>query len=545
MAKGGMPFTLISVLASLDAEGDRAVVMKERGKQDGMGRRGFLKKAAAAGVAAAAGAGNLPAQNHARGRRSEDIIGAENAREGARDWQLTRVRVETEGRRQKRYRSKWIEGYCSKQSVAAGESIQIMVSTDPPMPFRIEIFRTGYYGGRGARLMTELGPFEGKAQATPEPGEKNIIECRWESVVELTIPEDWPSGVYLGRLTTLPGGGGQGYWQSYVVFIVRDDRPADILFQCSDNTWQCYNRWPTGYSVYTHPKGNQGPWANVSFDRPYGRYEQIIDDPQTVGSGEWLCFEFPLAYWLEKEGYDVSYCSNSDMISPERGLKCKSFLSVGHDEYWDIRQWESVVKMRDEGVNLMFLSGNSVCWVSPLMPSSDGRPNRVTFRGGPYGGEHEHAVTREETHGPFPHRGPDEGYLMGARNVVPVNGGGDWVVRAPDHWLFAGTGLKEGDAIPGLVGWEFHGDAPDDVPGLEVVAAGTALRGGTQPKHWEATIYPGPKGNFVFNAATIWWAQGHSRPPGHMLPWSHWSRPHGPDERVQQMTRNLLARALG
>jgi hypothetical protein len=29
--------------------------------------------------------------------------------------------------------------------------------------------------------------------------------------------------------------------------------------------------------------------------------------------------------------------------------------------------------------------------------------------------------------------GPDEGLLMGAVNVIPVNGGGDWVVARPDH----------------------------------------------------------------------------------------------------------------
>jgi len=29
------------------------------------------------------------------------------------------------------------------------------------------------------------------------------------------------------------------------------------------------------------------------------------------------------------------------------------------------------------------------------------------------------------------------------------------------------------------------------------------------------------------------------------LPWSHWSRPHGPDERVQKITENLLRKALG
>jgi hypothetical protein len=56
---------------------------------------------------------------------------------------------------------------------------------------------------------------------------------------------------------------------------------------------------------------------------------------------------------------------------------------------------------------------------------------------------------------------------------------------------------------------------------------------------------PGTKGNSVINASTIFWAQGLSSPPGHTLPWSHWSRPHGPDERVQTITRNLLRRALG
>ena len=67
-------------------------------------------------------------------------------------------------------------------------------------------------------------------------------------------------------------------------------------FQCSDNTWQAYNRWPDNYSVYTHPKGNQGPWADVSFDRPYGREAQylgVVNDPLTVGSGEFLPLRVP------------------------------------------------------------------------------------------------------------------------------------------------------------------------------------------------------------------------------------------------------------
>jgi hypothetical protein len=470
------------------------------------------------------------------------MIRQENLKAGATDWQLTRVRPDKDG-----FRSPWIEGYCSRQSVLAGESIDFMISTSPPRAFDIEIFRMGYYRGRGARLMKRLGPLQGKAQHVPAPGAKNVHECRWEASASLTVPADWPSGVYLGRLTTVADPSAEPYWQSYVIFIVRDERPADILFQCSDNTWQAYNRWPSNFSLYTHPRGTQGPWAQVSFDRPYGReaqYDAVVNDPLTFGSGEFLPLEFPLAYWLEQHGYDVTYCSNSDMLAADRGLKCRTFISVGHDEYWDIRQFQSVQRMRDAGVNLLFLSGNTICWVTPFGTSTEGQPNRTIFRGGPYGAHNSYAVGREKEHGPFPEHGPDEGLLMGARNIEPVNGGGDWVILRPDHWIFAGTGIKRGDRIPGLIGWEYHGDPPA-LPGLEMVAGGTAWVGGQTPQRWTSTIYPGPKGNFVFSASTIFWAQGLSAPPGHTLPWSHWSRPHGPDERVQRITANLLERALG
>src|SRR6185503_19781534 len=103
------------------------------------------------------------------------------------------------------------------------------------------------------------------------------------------------SGVYLGKLTAERDG-----WQSYVIFIVKDERKADLIFQCSDNTWQAYNRWPDGYSLYTDPRAAHAPDVSVSFDRPYGKYCQIFDAPQSIGSGEFLLCEFPLVYWLEQ-----------------------------------------------------------------------------------------------------------------------------------------------------------------------------------------------------------------------------------------------------
>ena len=503
-----------------------------------LSRRAAIKLAAGTGVTLSMGP--IPSFGNTLPLK-ENPIALENRKQGARDWQLTRVRPDS-----KMHRTPYIEGYCSRQSVKAGERLDIMVSTAPVSSFKIDIYRTGYYGGAGARHLQTLGPFEGKEQPIPSPGEKNIHECTWEATTSLTIPNDWLSGVYLGKLRTLPKSQSEPYWESYIIFIVKDDRPVDILFQCSDNTWQAYNRWPSDYSLYTHPDGGQGPWGAVSFDRPYGRQSQytgIVNDPLSFGSGEFISFEMPFSYFLEQHGYDVAYCANCDMITPDRGLKAKAFLSVGHDEYWDIRQFESVEKLRDAGVNLLFFSGNSVCWVSPFTTSKSGNPNGRIFRGGPFGAGNYYAVNRERVHGPFPERGPDEGLLMGVRNIQPVNGGGDWIITKPEHWMFEGTGVKKGDSIPGLIGWEYHGDAAD-IKGMEVVAEGTAWQGGDNPSTWQAVIYPGPKKNFVFNASTIFWAQGLSKPPGHTLPWSHFSRPHGPDPRVQKITHNLLKKAL-
>lgn len=465
------------------------------------------------------------------------LIKRENEKHVGTDWQLTKVRLD----QQRGFRTSLIEGYCSKQSVEAGEKLKIIVSTNPPGRFTIEIFRMGYYGGRGARLMTTLGPLPAKTQPDPEVGENRLRECRWEPTAEIAIPGDWPSGVYLGRLTRVPEEQNTHAWQSYVIFIVRDRRPADILFQCSDNTWQAYNRWPDSYSLYTDPRGSLVAGVDVSFDRPYGKYAQIYENPQSMGSGEFLCWEFPLSYWLEKQGYDVTYVANSDMLDPAQPLRAKAFISVGHDEYWDLRQYETAMAAVKKGVSQLYLSGNAVCFLSPYRPSSDGRPNRIITRAGRYGGLTE---AEKAYMGPFPTQGPNENLLIGARTITPFNGGGDWIVTKPDHWIFAGTAMKKGDSVPGLVGWEFHGD-PADLPGLEIVAEGIALTGARRPAHWTATVHPGPQKNIVFNASTIYWAQGLSSPPGHMLPWSHWTRPHGPDERVQRITQNVLRRAVG
>jgi hypothetical protein len=503
------------------------------GPESRLNRRRLLQAGLAGGVVGRLAAEASALDAGAPAVERSNPITRENAQQGTSDWQLTYTRVDPATK----YRCPWIEGYVSQSTTAAGDELQLFVSTRPAAEFQVEIFRLGYYGGLGARRVQTLGPFAGKPQPDPPVGPQRLRECRWEPTATIKIPADWTSGVYLGKLSLT----GKGRYQSYVVFIVRDNRPADIVFQCSDHTWQAYNRWPDNYSLYDDgiSQWSLGGETRVSFDRPYGKYCQVVDAPLSQGSGEFLLWEFPFAYWLEQHGYDVTYVGNSDVHrSADTITRGRVFLSVGHDEYWSLEQYHHVKQAIDQGVNVGFFSGNTCCFVTPVSPSSAGVPQRIITRAGRYGGLLEAEQGRM---GPFQLEGPNENLLIGARTISPFNGSGDWIVTQPDHWLFADTGMKKGDRIPGLVGWEFHGD-PAKIPGLQVVAEGETINGGGQSAHWTATIYPGPKNNWVFNASTIYWSQGLSSPPGHVLPLAHYGRPHGPDRRVQQITRNFLAR---
>jgi hypothetical protein len=510
-------------------------MLPDPGADPRLSRRGLLKEVAAAGVASAltplAEVAAAPAE------RQRELIRTENEKPGTTDWQLTNTRVDPATK----YRCPWIEGYCSHTSIRAGESLSIHVSTNPPSPFVIDLYRLGYYRGKGGRHLRRLGPFRGQKQPDPPVGKERLRECTWEPVVQLDIPKEWASGVYLGKLTAE-----KEKLQSCVIFIVRDDRPCDFLFQCSDTTWAAYNRWPDHYSLYDDGKKEwyQGKGVQVSWDRPYGKYCQILDAPLSQGSGEFFLWEFPLAFWMEKQGYDVSYTSNIDTHADGKGLlRAKGWISIGHDEYWSLDMFHNVKAAVAQGVNAAFLSGDT-CWgVLAIRPSSNKVPHRVITRIGQFGPIEERSAKLYPEYRELGQAGPSEATLIGARNLFPYVGGADWICVDEKHWIFAGTGMKNGDGIPGLVGWEWMG-APADIPGLRVVAKGNITQQGVT-EAYTATIYPGPKDNWVFNAATCWWADGLGAPPGYQHPVCYGAKPKGPDPRVQRITSNLFDRFRG
>src|SRR5260370_18176548 len=115
-------------------------------------RRELLKGAAAFGLASDL----APLTAGPTMAASPDLIKAENQKPGTTDWLLKNTRVDPKTR----WRCPWIEGYCSHTSIRAGERLEITVSTNPPSPFVIDLYRLGSYDGKGGRHLPRPVPFK-------------------------------------------------------------------------------------------------------------------------------------------------------------------------------------------------------------------------------------------------------------------------------------------------------------------------------------------------------------------------------------------------
>ncbi|WDR06220.1 DUF4082 domain-containing protein [Devosia rhodophyticola] len=264
-----------------------------------------------------------------------------------------------------------IEGFAEQFTINHGQTVNFKIDTDSTN-YRIDIYRLGYYGGDGARLVGSIDKNLSSAATQPvpifDPTTKLVDAGNWNVTASWDIPQEAVSGIYFARMTRFDGSGGA----NIIPFIVRDDEaPSDITFQTSDTSWQAYNWWG-GYNFYggVDEGGHAGRASAVSYNRPIiTRDGGFASGPQDFIFG----VEYPAIRFLEQNGYDVNYISGIDTASnAAQLLNSKIFLSVGHDEYWSADQRTNVEAARDAGVNLSFWSGNEVYWETRWEPSIDG-----------------------------------------------------------------------------------------------------------------------------------------------------------------------------
>ena len=265
--------------------------------------------------------------------------------------------------------SSWgdIAGFPAKMSLQPGETLPFKVQS--PSPYHVKIYRLGWYGGDGARLVstpaqaaqTYPATYASQRPSCLKDQPTGLMDCgNWATTASWTVPSDAVSGLYVANFDQADGNGLMPY-----PFVVRNDSShSEIVVQTSDQTWQAYNDWG-GTNLYD----GQGPAPDgraykVSYNRPM----DISGDNGVYGS------EFEMIAWLERNGYDLSYVSGLDTATRGASLLAnhRMFMSQGHDEYWTQEQFTNVLNARKAGQHQTYFAGNEIFWKTRLEPSIDG-----------------------------------------------------------------------------------------------------------------------------------------------------------------------------
>ena len=434
-----------------------------------------------------------------------------------------------------------ISGYVVPASVNVGAKVGFAVSTTSPT-YGIDVYRIGWYGGRGGRLVYSEQGLPGRDQGTWIPqtfGVRNcrtcvydsatgLLEPRWTVTRSVMVPSSWPSGDYVVRLAT-PNGD-----NAYAHLVVRDDRRSSrILAVLPTNTYQAYNDWG-GKSIYPSnsvgpPTVENGPFAGaateVSLQRPYS----------FAVFGGAIHEDFETVSFLEQGGYDVTYATSVDLDRDPRLLdRHRIVIAVGHDEYWSHDMRDRAEAARDTGTNLIFLGGNDIFWQVRYRAGTDGddRAVMICYRSAAIDPVAQTNPAQATVRWADPPVSRPASTLTGTVYRDPIlRSPTAWVVAATaPAWLLRGTSLTTGRSISALVGYECYAFEPTlpVPPSLVIVADSPVVKADGSASHCDSVYYRGSRGSQVFSAGT--WT------------WEDFLTGRGRNDDVVTMTNNLLAR---
>ena len=428
-------------------------------------------------------------------------------------------------------------GYATPMSVRRGDEVQLHISNSRSY-YDVFVF----HEGKQRTLVREIHGLRGGLQAVPEYGYRDGFG--WATTTAFQVPDDWPSGVHIASFPT-----GQGIREA--LFVVRPKTPsAPILLTIEANTYAAYN--PVGGKCFfPYLSTEKAHTETVSFERPL--------QPDILG-GFYAWDQF-FTSWLDAEGYAVDYCVNADHDADPNILDgYRAHLRIGHGEYTSRKECEQIQRFVAQGGNLIAFAGNSFWHLSETLNS--GRQVHC-------------AKTRYATRPLGTPDNPTTSFLCAIENlrqrtigvsytacvnakgrnpgeIVASTEGeyGFFRVVEPDHWVFSGTGLRQGDEFgraDSIVGVECDGGDIEFVDGkprftgrdgisthYNILAIGDAAGGPLnedmriQRDNFYCTMAANEtefKGT-VFTAATMEWAHGLYRD----------------NSPVTQITRNVLNR---
>lgn len=462
-------------------------------------------------------------------------------------------------------------GFVWPRWARSGESSELRFHATEP--YRLSLWRyglrpeevriLGWYDEHGPRAVMQILP----------DGDFTVDGVHWNEVgyggnphhsYLVTAPAR--SGLYY-----IHAEGGSGAWTSapWVVAPARPSAPVAVVL--STNTWNAYNLFGGRSNYVNAPRLPERPVLNarqdlarfdssaisgwgypdeaylpLSFERPEpgnviprgARAEDPIAGrlASSLAPAEWR-----LLAWLEREGFSYDTYSDQQLHDGTLDLSAYRALIISvHPEYWSRRQLERVRDWIDAGGRFVVLGGNSInCEVEP---SPDGRSIRfrtqLTSTDGALGmPDAEDPATWYDSR--FHRSAFSEASVMGlATTETGIMTAAPYRVAAgaADHWVFAGTGLREGDLFGerslhercpgGASGHETDKRTAMTPPGYRLLAKGTNPDDGGAEIVLREGI--GTGSGAVFNVGSITYV------PALLV-----------DGAISRITRNVLERFLG
>jgi N,N-dimethylformamidase len=421
-----------------------------------------------------------------------------------------------------------VEGYAVPLSVAPGDTVDFKVSATKRCSVTYLRLKQQSDGSVGLPLTDTFSLDAGVQSAPDEPWD---FGCGWETTFRLSVPTEWPSGIYAARCTDSEGK------DSYVVFVLKPhpQRRSDIAVLANTNTWNAYNSWG-GRSKYTH----SGSGPVMSFERPNPLTTPVDDGHlnHTTRAELWLL------NWLEDSGHRFDLYTDHDLHSGIDDLAgYKALVLNTHPEYWTTGMRDHLDEYLASGGNVLSLAGNALFERCEYIRGG----SAVRFEGG------DPALGRPRNY--FRNLGRPERPVLGVaflyNNYLTESDPAPYRVELSDHPFFAGTGLSKGDLIGraghngAASGWEMDWSENATAPAGAVVTAWEGNDRGNRPNNLQVlargtnrqadgkltahmTYYEHRGGGFVFAAGSLCFT-------GSLVQ----------DANLQVVVKNALDRALG
>jgi putative cell wall-binding protein len=378
-----------------------------------------------------------------------------------------------------------IQGYTNKTSYLPGENLQLYINSSKN--YNMEIYRMGYYDGKGAEMKGAYGQYSAYRQTSSV--NSVTMAANWKKTADLTIPNNWKSGMYLVKLID------SDQKESYIPFVLKNTNPnpSGLGVMIAMNTYQAYNNWG-GKSLYGYNSSSKQAAIKVSFNRPY---------IEGNGSGHFFTYEYNMVRWLEKMGYNnISYFSNED-VEPGylENSGIKALVIPGHDEYWTMKSRDKIENLSNSRMNLGVFNANVGYW---QVRFEDGNRTMVAYKDKAAMDPYQHIdptlVTTQFRNAPV--NRPEDRMFGIMYNGIPEKTV-PMVVTNASHWLYEGTGLKNGDSIPGVIGGEVdhYGGV---LPNVEIISHSPAIFYGVQ-SYGDVVWYQKPEGGKAFSVGTFYW----------------------------------------